>query len=84
MVAVGAAGTLLVDEVHMRNILIVAFGLTMTAGLGCQDNKNQDSMSHKQDKASMSAGDACTHCPGVQTATADGKCSMCKMDLPKK
>jgi len=28
-------------------------------------------------KTSQAEGDACTHCPGVQAAKADGTCSAC-------
>jgi hypothetical protein len=39
--------------------------------VGCQsdDKKSGDTM--------KMSGDACSHCAGVQKATADGKCPMC-------
>lgn len=39
---------------------------------------------HGEAKGAMSgkmAADACSHCEGVQTATADGKCPMCGMKV---
>src|SRR5438045_3911554 len=56
---------------------LAAFALLATlAVVGCDKNKNKDdasttgTMSNEPKKMST---DACSHCPGVQTATADGK-----------
>ena len=40
--------------------------------VGCNQNKDTDSGDPK-----MMSTDACTHCPGNQTADAAGKCSAC-------
>src|SRR5215208_761963 len=58
---------------------LAAFALLATLALaGCNKNKDHDmdngSMSNEPKKMST---DACSHCAGVQTATADGKCPVC-------
>ena len=54
-------------------VLVAGALLAMT---GCHDNdhKHHDDMSKPK---MMMATDACAKCPGVQTVTADGKCSGC-------
>ena len=59
----------------MRKLLVVALGCMLFTGVGCQ-NQNDD-MDRTDKKSSMSAKDACDHCPGVQTAKSDGSCPMC-------
>lgn len=54
-------------------IALFALGLVLCVG-GCQ-NKNNDDMNSTEPQK-MSA-DACPGCPGMQTATADGKCPGC-------
>ena len=60
----------------MQKLLVVALGCILFTGVGCQ-NKDNDHMDHKDKHGSMSKKDDCTHCPGVQTAKADGTCAMC-------
>ena len=55
-------------------IALFALGLVLCVG-GCQSNNHDDDMDTTEPKK-MSA-DACPGCPGVQTATADGKCPGC-------
>jgi hypothetical protein len=43
------------------------------ASTGCKDNMHDDNMR----RDSMGMKDACSHCPGMQTATTDGKCPVC-------
>ena len=53
--------------------------IVMVAGLavvGCTHDDDKMGSSKK-----TMSGDVCSHCPGVQTATADGKCSACGMKL---
>ncbi len=67
---------------HMRCVMsrilsVMVFGL-MLAVAGC--NKNTDTASGTAEEGTMSAGaDACPHCPGTQTATANGTCPKCGM-----
>ena len=63
----------------MATKTIAAFALVAALiGAGCaKDKMNDDGM--KGDKMQMSSMDACPMCPGVQTATADGKCPECGM-----
>ena len=59
----------------MSRFLMVAFASTMLAMVGCQKDKHHDS-DHSGSSMKASA-DVCAHCPGVQTANADGKCPAC-------
>ena len=54
-------------------IALCALGLVLAVG-GCK-NKDED-MNGTTEPQKMSM-DACSKCPGHQTATADGKCPMC-------
>ena len=54
---------------------VLALGLFIAVA-GCKNmGKNNDDMSSSEPKK-MST-DACAHCPGVQTANADGGCPIC-------
>jgi hypothetical protein len=66
----------------MRSALILAaFGMIALAGVGCQHNKDKD-MNGATTRSSMNMStDACPMCPGVQKATADGKCPVCGMKV---
>ncbi|MEO6434226.1 MAG: hypothetical protein ABIP55_00490 [Tepidisphaeraceae bacterium] len=67
----------------MRKLLVTAMLGTMFIVVGCKDGKmwwDKDKDAKKADME-MSAKDACPHCPGVQSATADGKCSKCGMKV---
>jgi hypothetical protein len=60
----------------MRMLLVALLGGIMFVGLGCKSNDND--MDHMDHHGSMSAAhDDCPHCPGVQTARADGTCPLC-------
>jgi hypothetical protein len=48
-----------------------AFAMLLVGAVGCQKH---DAMG---DSPKMMSADVCPHCPGVQKATADGKCEMC-------
>jgi hypothetical protein len=48
--------------------------------VGCKANSNC-CKTCKAPSEVKAGTDVCTHCPGVQTATADGKCSGCGMAL---
>ena len=61
----------------MRTLLIAVVCTLFVAAAGCQsDDKGGGDMKKQGDSMKMS-GDACSHCAGVQKATADGKCPMC-------
>jgi hypothetical protein len=63
----------------------VLFAITVAAA-GChsQDEKCDHCTTKPSGDAKMtSASDACSHCPGVQTATADGKCPVCGAKTPQ-
>lgn len=60
----------------------------IVAGLCFVGCTRDDELKHEHDTmnqkaaATQSAGaDACKMCPGVQTATADGKCPVCGMQV---
>jgi len=56
----------------MKRFVLAAVVVSSLCLVGCH-NKD-DNMSNEPKKMSM---DACSHCPGDQTVTADGKCSGC-------
>jgi hypothetical protein len=61
----------------IRLIAVFALGLAMVAGAGgCKHDHDDDDMHHDK-MSSSSKADACPECPGVQTATADGRCPVC-------
>lgn len=63
----------------------VICGVLMLSAVACQNQKQDDSMSTSgNDAAEMkTASDACSHCPGNQTATAGGTCPVCGMKVTK-
>jgi rubrerythrin len=73
----------------MRTLLATVLVSMMAVAVGCQkddmDHHHNDKM--KKSDSSMTSGktmgtmDACSHCAGVQTATADGKCPVCGMKV---
>ena len=69
----------------MRKLLLIVAVCTLTAGVnfGCNKNKSDDmssSSSQGGDPMKMSTDD-CAMCPGVQKASADGKCPKCGMKV---
>jgi hypothetical protein len=65
----------------MNRLLVALLGAVLAVGFGCHnDDKDMDSNDTSM-KASM---DACPHCPGVQKATADGKCPVCGAKVSMK
>jgi hypothetical protein len=59
-----------------KSIAMLAIGMLLVVG-GCKsDSANDGSMNSSSEPKKMTT-DACAHCPGVQTATADGKCPVC-------
>ncbi|MBC8105695.1 MAG: hypothetical protein H7Z14_03825 [Anaerolineae bacterium] len=66
-----------------KSIALLAVGFLLAVG-GCKNDGHHDDMNHSSStepkKMSM---DACSHCAGVQTATADGKCPMCSGKVAK-
>jgi uncharacterized paraquat-inducible protein A len=63
-------------ELAMSKWIAVCMLSGMLAVVGCKSMDKTDSSEPKK----MSA-DACSHCDGVQTATADGKCPVCGMKV---
>lgn len=54
----------------------------LVAGLGIVGCKNCDKCEQSSEPKKM-AVDVCSHCPGDQTMTAEGKCSGCGASLKK-
>lgn len=60
-----------------KSIALLAVGFLLVVG-GCKnDNMNKDMDHSSSTEPKKMTMDACSHCPGVQTATADGKCPVC-------
>ena len=59
-----------------KSFAILAVGLLLAVG-GCKSDNNGDTMNTSSSEPKKMTTDACAHCAGVQTATADGKCPMC-------
>ena len=59
----------------MKRLMVAALAAALFTVVGCQ-KKATDTSDPK-----MMANDACSMCPGVQTATADGKCPVCNMPV---
>ncbi len=72
----------------MSKLLAVALSGLLFVTVGCQ-NKDDDMDDDMRMSGSSSASesrtaggaDACPHCPGKQTAKADGTCSACNMKM---
>lgn len=66
----------------MSRFLVAVLGalLMVGVGIGCEKDKD-DGSSRSGDSMKASSADACAHCPGVQKATADGKCPKCGMKV---
>ena len=67
-----------------KSIAMLAVGMLLVVG-GCKnnnDNMNGTTSSSSSEPKKMMT-DACPHCPGVQTATADGKCPVCGANVAK-
>jgi uncharacterized paraquat-inducible protein A len=68
---------------RMRTLLaVLAVGAVLSFGSGCKD-QNHDMDHDSTHTQKMSSDDVCTHCAGVQHATADGKCPECGMKVNK-
>jgi hypothetical protein len=63
----------------MRSLIITGLcSIAIALAVGCKNHNNGDTdTSTGSSPQHMSTTDACDHCPGVQTATADGKCPVC-------
>jgi hypothetical protein len=58
----------------MRKLMAVFAVGAVLALAGCKNGNHNDKCCPT---TQMSKKDCCSHCPGVQTATADGKCPVC-------
>jgi hypothetical protein len=58
----------------MKRCLVALLFVSSIALVGCKSDKCE-----KCEEPKQMTMDACDHCDGVQTATADGKCPVCKM-----
>lgn len=65
-----------------KSIALLAVGFLLVVG-GCKNDKNDDMNSSSSEPKKMTT-DACSHCAGVQTATADGKCPSCGAKVTTK
>ena len=60
-----------------KSIALLAVGFLLAVG-GCKnDSTNNDMNNTSSSEPKKMTMDACSHCSGVQTATADGKCPVC-------
>ena len=80
----------------MNKLLIAALGAVLFVGVGCQNDGGSGSSSSRTMRTTRDDGttttrtertetmrgeDDCTHCPGTQTARADGTCPQCGMKV---
>jgi hypothetical protein len=65
----------------MRSLLIALLGTLFLTAVGCQSDSDKSKMKSGSGDAMQMSGDACAHCPGVQKATAEGKCPLCGMKV---
>ena len=71
----------------MRKTLVAAVLIVAGISIGCtrdEELKQDHKKTHQKVMSTQPAGamkDACTHCEGMQAATADGKCPMCGMKV---
>jgi len=65
----------------MSKLLVAVLGIVLVAGFGCHDKDNDMDHSKHESMSSKGTVDDCPHCPGVQTADANGKCPMCGMKV---
>lgn len=66
----------------MSKLMIAALGAVLLVGVGCQNDRNRDDVTVRTERSdTMRGADACSMCPGVQTAKADGTCPDCGMKL---
>jgi hypothetical protein len=75
----------------MSKLFVAALGVVLLVGVGCQKDHNTDTSTQRttsndgtthttvttEKSDTMRGADDCPHCPGVQTATAAGKCPVC-------
>ena len=69
----------------MRHMLCSLLCAAVLVVVGCKSDNGTNTDAIRETKTSSSGGgaraDACPKCPGVQTATADGKCPACKTSV---
>ena len=70
----------------MGKLMIAALGAVLLVGVGCQndhgsDTDHRDVTVRTERTDTMRGQDDCPHCPGVQTARADGTCPQCGMKV---
>lgn len=66
----------------MRKLFAAALGVVLLVGVGCQNDGGSDmetTTTRSEQTTTMQGADACPHCPGTQTARADGTCPQCGM-----
>lgn len=59
----------------MQKLITALIGVLLLSTVGCTHNKESDT-------AKSPEKDACSMCPGPQTAKADGTCAKCGMKSP--
>jgi hypothetical protein len=67
----------------MRKLLLIValFALSAGVNVGCDKNKSDDATASQSGDAMKMSTDDCAMCPGVQKASADGKCPKCGMNV---
>ena len=78
----------------MNKLLMAALGAVLFVAVGCQNDGGSSSTrttrtmrddgtttTRTERTDTMRGEDDCTHCPGVQTARADGTCPQCGMKV---
>ena len=65
----------------MRTLLAAVVCSMLVAVAGCKSDNGMKSDRSATGGQTMGTMDVCSHCPGVQKATADGKCEACGMKV---
>src|SRR5687768_15633403 len=73
----------LMSGLKVSRLLVAVVAMFAMAAVGCQKDDDMKASGRPAPVGEKDAGvsgagkDVCTHCPGIQKATADGKCEMC-------
>ena len=65
----------------MRTLFTAVACCMLVAAVGCDKNRDKDMSTSGMKDNTMASMDVCSHCAGVQKATAEGTCPGCGMKV---